>query len=579
MKKFNKKFILETKLTAILLLIVCIFSMPSHTRAETNLIPNPSVETGTFSYPDFWSREKVGNNLSIFQYVTNGQDGKKSMSINATQYISGHSGWFFKPINISPNTTHTYSEYYKATMPTEIYLRVINTSGITSETLLGRVDVSNVWKQVSFEFTTPSDIKTATIIHKSKSLGIIQTDNFSLVTKSTSTPPTSGTSTPPVTPPGTNNIVPNPSLETVDPNNKNLPLSWNSIKAGNNDAVFSYLTSGFTGSRSLQVKITNFTNGVAYYEFPPQTITSGKTYEFSVKYKSDTYAEIDALITMNDGSVEYQYLGVSYPSDNVWSTFTTRVTLPPNAKSMSIYSLLYSTGTLVTDDYSITPVTVIPLQVPIVTLTFDDFFTSFYDNAYPLFKKNNMSATMYLVNDDIDKPGIMTKSQLKEISDYGFEIGSHTVTHPHLPLLSNTDLDNELKQSKDQISSYINLPVDSFASPYGEYNSNVLNHIKQFYSSHRSVDVGYNTKDNFDKNNIKAMSVTSMTSPETVLGWVDEAIRNKAWLVLVYHDIVDNGPLYSNTPDHLDKVLSGLKDRGVNVKTNKKALSEILPQI
>jgi peptidoglycan/xylan/chitin deacetylase (PgdA/CDA1 family) len=190
-----------------------------------------------------------------------------------------------------------------------------------------------------------------------------------------------------------------------------------------------------------------------------------------------------------------------------------------------------------------------------------------------------MAATAYIVSGDIDKPGIVTKEQLKEMANYGFEIGSHTINHPHLPLLSDTDLDNELRQSRDQISSYVDLPVDAFASPFGEYNSNVLTHIKEFYDSHRSVDVGYNTKDNFDKYNIKAMSATASTAPETVLGWVDEAIRNKAWLVLVYHDIIDNGPMYSNTPAHLDKVLSGLKDRGVSVKTNKQALSEILPQI
>lgn len=571
MNKFTRKFIYVTSFTGVFLLIGFMFFATPYARAETNLIPNASVETGVGTYPNFWSREKVGNNISVFQYANNGQEGKKSMSINVTKYTAGHSGWFFNPLNISPNATYVYSEYYKATMPTEIYLRVTNVSGTTSDILLGQVNFSSEWKQVSLEFTTPGDVKTVTIVHKTRAIGLLQTDNFFLAIK--------GTSTPPISPPQIDNIIPNPSLETVNPDNENLPISWNIKKAGNNDAVFSYLTSGFTGSRSLQIKITNFTSGVAYYEFASQPIKAGQTYEFSVKYKADTYAEVDAFITMNDGSTEYQYLGVSYPSNNIWSTFTTRVTLPANAKSISIYSLLYTAGTLVTDDYSITPVTIVPFQAPIVTLTFDDFFSSLYDNAYPIFKKYSMPSTTYLVSGDIDQPGIVTKNQLKEMSDYGFEFGSHTIHHPHLPLLSNTDLDNELKQSRDQIASYINLPVDAFASPYGEYNSNVLTHIKQFYDSHRSVDVGYNTKDNFDKNNIKAMSVTSNTSPETVLAWVDEAIQNKAWLVLVYHDIINNGPLYSNTPDHLDKVLSGLKDRGVSVKTNKQALSEIFPQI
>jgi len=75
------------------------------------------------------------------------------------------------------------------------------------------------------------------------------------------------------------------------------------------------------------------------------------------------------------------------------------------------------------------------------------------------------------------------------------------------------------------------------------------------------------------------MSATNLTSPETVLGWVDDAIRDKAWLVLVYHDIVDNGPTFSNTPAHLQTVVNGIKARGVPVKTVDKALDEIIPQI
>ena len=170
MNKFTHKFITMTSLTGVFLLIGSMFFATPYAKAETNLIPNASVETGAGAYPNFWSREKVGNNISVFQYATNGQEGVKSMSINVTKYTSGHSGWFFNPLNISPNVTYVYSEYYKATMPTEIYLRVINTSGATSDILLGKVDFSGGWKQVSLEFTTPGDAKTVTIVHKAKAV-------------------------------------------------------------------------------------------------------------------------------------------------------------------------------------------------------------------------------------------------------------------------------------------------------------------------------------------------------------------------------------------------------------------------
>ena len=103
--------------------------------------------------------------------------------------------------------------------------------------------------------------------------------------------------------------------------------------------------------------------------------------------------------------------------------------------------------------------------------------------------------------------------------------------------------------------------------------------IKTYYRSHRSVDVGFNTKDNFDIMNIKAMSTINSTPPETVIGWIDDAIRDNAWLVLVYHNIIDDGDTWTNTPAHMRTVLDSLVTRGVSVQTVDSALNEIVPQI
>lgn len=643
-----------------------------YSAAEDNLIVNPSVETGAGAYPDGWSREKSGNNISVFNNHTQGQDGERALQIVVTQYVAGYSGWFFNPIDADPGKSYRYSEYYKATMPTKLFVRVTNKSGQTSTALLADVPASSEWKKLDTEFSVSDDAKSLTVVHRTQSLVTLLTDNFSLVKKDGSAPsvpvdtvppsvvvtaPASGaalsgtqtisanasdavgvagvqflvdgeafgtedvsspysvsldtktlsdgahtvsarardaagnaaTSAPvsflvnntPASPPSasTENIVPNLSLETVSPANTNLPLSWKKTKTGNNNASFTYLKTGYSGSRSLQVKISRFTSGVAYYSFDAQPVVSGKTYEFSMKYKSDTYTECDAAVTLADGTVQYEYLGVVYPSPSGWSTFRTRLTLPDTAKSATVYTLLYSAGSLVTDDYSLSRVTIVPFSEAVVTLTFDEFTSSLYENVYPLFKKYGMVGTMYLVSSELGQPGMMTSTELHNFQNSGFEIGSHTVSHPHLPLLSSDEVDAELRNSQSVISQYMGTPVESFASPYGEYTDQVLEQIKQFYSSHRSVDVGYNTKDNFDPYNIKAMSPISSTSPETVLGWVDEAIRNRAWLSIVYHDIVDGGPTFSNTSAHLETVLAGLQARGVRVLTNRAALSEVLAQM
>jgi peptidoglycan/xylan/chitin deacetylase (PgdA/CDA1 family) len=186
---------------------------------------------------------------------------------------------------------------------------------------------------------------------------------------------------------------------------------------------------------------------------------------------------------------------------------------------------------------------------------------------------------MYILTEDLNQPGIMTDAQIIELKNFGFEIASHSVSHPHLTLLNTTQLDSELKNSQIMLQNKFNVPVSNFASPYGEYNDEVIQYIKKYYKSHRSVDVGFNAKNNFDIYNIKVKNVNSNVPASTVLEWVDEAKASKTWLVLVYHDILVGGDFFTSTPQNLDTVLAGLKKRNMNVKTVEGALQEILPQL
>ena len=53
------------------------------------------------------------------------------------------------------------------------------------------------------------------------------------------------------------------------------------------------------------------------------------------------------------------------------------------------------------------------------------------------------------------------------------EIGSHTVGHPHLPKLSDEELDRELRDSKARIEDELRRPARLFAYPYGEHDARV----------------------------------------------------------------------------------------------------------
>jgi peptidoglycan/xylan/chitin deacetylase (PgdA/CDA1 family) len=67
----------------------------------------------------------------------------------------------------------------------------------------------------------------------------------------------------------------------------------------------------------------------------------------------------------------------------------------------------------------------------------------------------------------------MTWNELREAASMGIEIGSHTVSHPHLTRLGDSELKRELELSKERIEHELGRPCRFLAYPYGEEDSRV----------------------------------------------------------------------------------------------------------
>jgi peptidoglycan/xylan/chitin deacetylase (PgdA/CDA1 family) len=79
--------------------------------------------------------------------------------------------------------------------------------------------------------------------------------------------------------------------------------------------------------------------------------------------------------------------------------------------------------------------------------------------------------------DDSDR--IMNPGELRTIAAAGHEIGSHTVTHPILPLLNHDECAAELRDSRRMLQELVNQPVDTLAYPNGDYDESVLSAARQ----------------------------------------------------------------------------------------------------
>lgn len=105
-----------------------------------------------------------------------------------------------------------------------------------------------------------------------------------------------------------------------------------------------------------------------------------------------------------------------------------------------------------------------------IVITFDDGYTDNYIHAFPILKELGMKATVFMIASQVDSGYYMSQDQLKDMSSYGIDIGSHTDNHVYLDTLSYDEQLKEMKDSKEKLEKILDKEVISIAYPYGNYN-------------------------------------------------------------------------------------------------------------
>lgn len=123
--------------------------------------------------------------------------------------------------------------------------------------------------------------------------------------------------------------------------------------------------------------------------------------------------------------------------------------------------------------------TTVPYDKTLV-LTFDDGYRDFYTNAYPVLKKYNVPAGLYVINQDIGKPGNVNWDMIKQLHQEGLvEIGVHTVNHLALGNIKPDVSYYQMSKSKELLEAALGNTVDTIVYPFGVYNANVEKQAKE----------------------------------------------------------------------------------------------------
>ena len=79
----------------------------------------------------------------------------------------------------------------------------------------------------------------------------------------------------------------------------------------------------------------------------------------------------------------------------------------------------------------------------------------------------------------INKPGYMTATQTKQLSDDGHTIAAHTWDHPVITTLKGETWERQIDKPKQQLEKITGKPVQSFAYPYGVWNETTAAELKK----------------------------------------------------------------------------------------------------
>lgn len=120
-----------------------------------------------------------------------------------------------------------------------------------------------------------------------------------------------------------------------------------------------------------------------------------------------------------------------------------------------------------------------PLPEKPVMLTFDDTSLGQYTVAAPELEKYGFKGVFFIMTVSLGRPNYMTRAQVKELSDRGHLIGSHTWDHQNVKKYQGQDWVTQVEKPSRQLAEITGKPTEYFAYPFGLWNPEAIPELKQ----------------------------------------------------------------------------------------------------
>ncbi len=153
-----------------------------------------------------------------------------------------------------------------------------------------------------------------------------------------------------------------------------------------------------------------------------------------------------------------------------------------------------------------------PLPEKSIVLTFDDGWKSQYELAVPILEKYKFTATFFIITNSTGTKSYMSVDELKDLHAKGFEIASHTKSHPKLPTLDDAKLLEELQGSKKALEDKLGITVTTLAYPYYAHDARVMKAVQD--AGYLGARAGWGGFKNDPQHMFEFVSQESINNPD-----------------------------------------------------------------
>jgi peptidoglycan/xylan/chitin deacetylase (PgdA/CDA1 family) len=108
-----------------------------------------------------------------------------------------------------------------------------------------------------------------------------------------------------------------------------------------------------------------------------------------------------------------------------------------------------------------------------IVISFDDGYRSQYRSGFPVLRRLGWPGVLNLELRNVGDDGI-TVREVERLVEAGWEVDSHTLTHPDLTAVDGAQLRRELAGSRRELQRRFGVRADFFCYPAGRYDDRVV---------------------------------------------------------------------------------------------------------